>query len=130
MAYTHTFRWYYTSSSGSLLDDFDATDNAETELTEEIEIAASDVEYALTIDISQVSAFVFVADQVLTIDTNETAVPQETITLAAGVPFFWFDGGYGVIGDFFAGDVTKIFVSNASGVAAQLDIRVLYDPAV
>jgi hypothetical protein len=65
------------------------------------------------------------SDVAATLKTNSTGAPQETITLAAGIPFFWFIGS-GLVNPF-AGDVTKFFASIPGGGAANIRFRILKD---
>ena len=83
---------------------------------ETIAVAASDVVHLFAVDNSALQVFYMVADQVLTIDTNSAVTPQETFTLVANKPVIFVTGDTAI----FAGDVTQLTVSNASGVAATL----------
>ena len=65
------------------------------------------------------------SDKYLTLETNSSSSPQETIALKEGNPLLWVkDAGLDLP---FAGDVTKIFATNASGADAELKIRALFD---
>jgi hypothetical protein len=65
------------------------------------------------------------ADQALTIKTNSSGTPQETISLIADRPLIWRAGDAAL----FAGNVSSIFVSNASGSDTDLKIMVGVDVA-
>ncbi len=64
------------------------------------------------------------SDKAVTIKTNDSTTPQETITIAAGIPLIW-NANSGV--NQFAGDVTAMYVSNADTGPAEMKIRILHD---
>ena len=99
----------------------DGEDNRDIDIPNGTSNLAVDYE----IDISQLKMFVMVCNKALTIKTNSSGSPQETIVLVADKPFVWVAGAGIAIP--FAGDVTTIFLSNASGAAAVLNIRTLID---
>lgn len=71
------------------------------------------------------------SDQTLTIEANSSDTPNKTFALEAGKPFVWFDGcGHTnpfteSDGDPF--DLTDLYVANASGEAATLELYMLHD---
>ena len=75
--------------------------------------------------LARLSAFYMCSDKALTIETNSSGAPQETITLVANKPFVYVPG-VGLPSPF-AGNVTALYASNASGSTAVLQIRVLLD---
>ena len=92
-------------------------------LSEAVADSVTDQSHLLAIDISAMSVFYMVADQVLTIETNSGSSPQETFTLVANKPVIWRTADTAI----FAGDVTALFVTNASGTAATLEVLVGLD---
>ena len=63
------------------------------------------------------------SDITLTIKTNSSGSPAETITITEDVPFFWQrDSG---ITNPFATNVTALYISPAGAVAGTLKIRVV-----
>lgn len=102
------------------------TSGSGTTIDETIAIAAADLQLTLNVDVSDVKSFIAIADQALTLETNSGGSPANTITLAADVPYYWRVGH----ADAFklTTDVTALFVTNASGVAARLQIEILFDP--
>jgi hypothetical protein len=82
--------------------------------------ASTNVQFLLAIDISAAKVVSLLADQNLTVKTNSSGSPQETITLVAGRPKVWNTGDTAM----FAGDVNSIFVTNASGSDTVLKIIV------
>lgn len=80
---------------------------------------------AFTLDVSQLKAIVIVSDQNVTFETNDGSTPDETIALLAGVPYVWHYQSYHTC--LLATDITGIFITNASGSVATLQIEALYD---
>lgn len=82
-------------------------------------------EITLSFDVSQLKVFLMYATVAMTIKTNSSGTPQETITLAADNPvLFRYDDGRGAL---FAGDVTKLYATVPGGVEGTLTIRALED---
>lgn len=124
MAYTHQLNINVTgagiSQSASILP------TGDTELAESLIVPISTT--------NQAAAFAFVlaktqlvyiqCDQPLTIKTNNASSPGNTITLAAGQPFFWYVGCSWT--NLFTVDVTGLYLSNASAtLPANLTTLVL-----
>lgn len=82
---------------------------------------------ALSIDVSELKYLYIVADQVLTLKTNSTGTPANTIVLVAGLPLIWVHNYY-YSNPLAAADVTILYVTNASGTAATLQLIALEDP--
>lgn len=65
------------------------------------------------------------SSQTITVKTNSAGTPQETFTIEPGHPLLWTEKM--PIANPFAGNVTAMFVSNASGAQADVEIRVGHD---
>jgi hypothetical protein len=92
---------------------------------ESIPDSTTDQLVSLAFILAELLAFYMVSDKALTIETNSSSAPQETISLAAGVPFVYVPGAG--LASPFGGNVTALYATNASGSAAALQIRVLVD---
>ena len=86
----------------------------------------TDLEIAFDLDKSATTMFVMTATGPLTIKTNSSSEPQETITIAADGIIPWAEGEDGFTSPF-ADDVTKLFVTNAELTDAVLSIQAVYD---
>ena len=85
----------------------------------------TDLEIAMTLDVSQVTAFYMVADQDMTVETNNAGAPVDTIVLKANVPYVWNSDTYDT---FLLGtDVTKLFLTNGSGTDGTFKLEAVYD---
>jgi hypothetical protein len=115
-----SYTWEDNQSAGS-----------EVNISEVVADAASDLEIALSIDVSALKAFLIVSTQDLTVETNDGTTPDHTFTLTANVPIVWtissglenpFDD------DGTLTDITSLFATNASGADATLTVKTVQDP--
>jgi len=67
------------------------------------------------------SIYIYSPTENLTIKTNSSSVPQDTLTITAGEPLVW-DVNCGLTCPF-SNNVTTAFVTNATSTATQLSIR-------
>ncbi len=65
------------------------------------------------------------SDQDITIETNHSVAPTDTINLKANVPMIWNEDLY--YANPFTGDVTKFYLTNSSGADAMLYVEILED---
>lgn len=128
----HRITQVWSNGAISITKTFDLSAGAEHNIDEAIAAGAVHAPLAFVLDVSQCKALVITADQPLTLKTNSSGAPANTITLAADRPFLWTDGmpamrdsaGTVVV------DVTSLFVSNPGAVATTLQIRALIDPTI
>ena len=81
------------------------------------------VQVAFTIA-TMVSCYIY-STQNMTLKTNSSGTPQETINLKANVPLIWNTDSYG--SNPFSGDITAMYVSNSSGTDGTLVMEILDD---
>jgi hypothetical protein len=98
----------------------------EKNLSEAVPNASTDLQFVFTLDVSAVKSFYAVSDQDITVETNNGGTPVNTLALKANVPYIWTTDSYDTFK--LTADVTSLFVTNASGQNATLDIRSLVDP--
>ena len=96
-------------------------------ISEQIAIA-NDVLVALSVDVSQVKGVYILSDQDVTLETNSSSSPTNTLALKANIPYVWYTNKYDVLK--FTSDITALYVTNASASAANLTIEILTDPTV
>ena len=92
---------------------------------EEVADSETDYEIAIAIDVSAVKSLYLVSDQDVTFETNDGSAPDNSISLKAGVPYVWHEDSYHVF--LLTVDVTSIFITNASGAVATIDLEVVQD---
>jgi len=121
VSYTQTV----TGIGDNLSQAREVSDSASIDVDESIPDSSTDLQINIAIDVSEVSFLAIKSDQDITIETNSGSAAADTLTISGGVPLIYS----GTAGEtFFLGtDVTAIFVTNASGAAARLQIKGLQD---
>lgn len=132
MALTHRLSLGCVAGSSGISKTISFTAGAEVNIDEALAEGA-DTLVALTLDVSQVKSFYMVSDQAIVVETNSSGAPVNVFTLAADKPFIWFEGNgtwRDTAGTAVSSDITALYVTNASGASATLQIRSLVDPTV
>lgn len=101
----------YTGSLGITLDET-ATQSTTTE-------------FGLTLDVSAVKAFVVTSDKAVTLKTNDSGTPDDTLSLLANKPYEWNTDSYDTFK--FGTDITSLFVTVAGGTAARIQLEAIVD---
>jgi hypothetical protein len=78
-----------------------------------------------TIDVSALALVYITSDQDVLIETNNSSSPAEAINISADKPLIWYLGC--AWANPFATDVTALYLTRASGDAANVQIRYGYD---
>lgn len=109
----------FTYTSGSLRSISESIPNTDNNLV------------AFVMDVTQIQALIIVAAAAMTLEWNDNAGTQGSLVLAANKVIAW-DTDYPSIhpNPLGAVDFTALYVTNASGSAAQLDMRIIFDPTV
>jgi hypothetical protein len=103
--------------------------DSEVNLDMQVASATTDGLHALALDVSQMKSMYLYSDRAVTLETNDGTTPGATVALAAGVPRIWSSTS-GETNPFGATDVTALYVTNASGAAANIKIRIGVDPTL
>jgi len=101
------------------------TEEVLVSLSVQVADSTTDDEHALAIDVSELSAFFAVSSQNVTIETNDGDAPDDTITLTANVPWIWHTSMPDAVTPYtcpLGTDVTAVFITNAGGTAADVEI--------
>lgn len=114
----------------SLVNAIEVSAGAEIAIDETIAGGTTDNAVTFALDVSAAVAVYIVSDQAIKIETNGGDAPDATINLAANVPLVWKDSDAAAGNPFGSDDVTGLFVTNDTDAAANLKIRVLYDPTI
>lgn len=128
MAFTHKVGVTYTTNAGTTKSTT-ATYTGDSEVNADVAIASSQTNYEIDLawKYATIKSCVLYCDTALTVKTNSSGSPTDTISLAAGVQkIYTNDGKAGTGTNLFTADVTKLYVTNSS-TASNLTIRVLYD---
>jgi hypothetical protein len=97
-------------------------------IDEAIPIGATNLPLAITFAFAKLKYCWITASQDLTLEFNSSTTGVPTIPLKKDKPFFWEETYATVIPNPFTADVTTCFVTNGSGVLANLKIDGLVDP--
>lgn len=82
-------------------------------------------EYVLALDQSQLNGLYIWADGAITLKTNSSGSPDDTLAVPAGIPYVWCTGMLGTL--LITADVSKIFITNASGGVVNFIIKAIQD---
>lgn len=77
-----------------------------------IAASASDVQHNFRVDVSQLAVFAIYAESDMTIKTNSSGSPVDTIVVNAGETIVWLAGEANAP---ISGDMTDIYVTSTSG---------------
>lgn len=91
----------------------------------EIPDASTDFEVSVSFLLAKLKGYILKSDRAITIETNDGTTPGDTIAMAAGQEREWLLGDD--IAGVFTDDVTKLFITNASGGVATLTGEFLDD---
>ncbi len=133
MSLTHTITKTFISNDGvSFSASVASSGGLEVNVDETIAGSSTDLAVAFACDVSQLKSLFILATAAMTIETNSGSASDNTITLAANVPFSWTnqdgldlrDTGETAI----TTDIASLFVTSSAG--GSLKIRALVDPTV
>lgn len=103
----------------------------ESSIREDVAIPANTTNKEVDIDFvfSRAKNIFITSDKALTLKTNDTTTPGDTISLPANVPVIYDSQGVGT--NPFTADVTRFYFTNAAAAGqpdANVKIRIAYDP--
>lgn len=122
----HTLVQSLTTPNGQISSSKQYSAGAGIELDESIPASTTNGPVSLAIDISQVKSLIILSDQIVTIKTNSSGSPTDTIVTKAGIPYIWNTDSYDTCK--ITADVTTAFITNGTANAARVQIAALYDP--
>ncbi len=123
MAFTTYVTSTVTQGTFTITNTDSYTTDQVSKIQESVATGTADQEISLAVDISKLKAFSMQASQAMTVKTNSSGSPQETFTLTAGSPVVFVEGDTAI----FSGDVTKLFITNASGSLATFSVIAAID---
>lgn len=126
MAITYTMTESLTRNGATFTKSRDiATGDAEWVAEHTVPDSTTDQQVIVALDVSAIKCIVINSTKALTIETNNSSVPDETLALVADVPTVWYTNKYHAKD--FAVDITTLYLTNASGASATVNFFVLYD---
>lgn len=123
MSITHTVTRSYKDQSPNALTYIESVTDAYERNFDQLVPIATNTLYNVSLIQAKLKSVCLKSDQALTIKTNSSGSPQETINLVAGQSYIWTlqTDGAGKIP--FAGDVTAFYITNSSAAAANFSMR-------
>ena len=126
MALTHDLTLKWSSGSRSITKIIACSGGAQTSVDEDVATGATDYLITFTCDVSEIQAIYINSTQDVTLETNSGAAPGNTLALVANEPYIWWSTS--LLTNLLTVDVTALYITNASGETATIQIEVLYDP--
>ena len=124
--FTHVYTRGCKDSSGVTIQSSESiTDTSERNLDIAVTHSTTNVAILFALTVANLKSVSISCDIGLTIKTNSSGSPQETITLIPGQNFIWTLATDGAGKIPFAGDVTEIFVTAGTGSDGTLKIRAI-----
>jgi hypothetical protein len=126
MAFSHVVTWTIQGGSNVVTSSETYSGTARSSLEETITTGSTDTLITFAIDVSEIASIIIVSDQAIKLETNATDhAGGNEIDLKADVPYVWTTDSYDAC--LLTADVTKLYITNASGSTATLKIEVLTD---
>lgn len=121
----HIYRSTIVTPSGEIATTRTYTATGHASVAESIANGQTALQINIAIDVSALKSLVIKSDQTVTIKTNSSGSPDDTLVIEAGVEYSWNEDSLDACQ--LGTDVTTIFVANASGAAAALVIDAIQD---
>lgn len=127
MAFTHAVTTQWEQSNNSLSYRTEITADTEKNVSLSVPDSTTDDQVSLAIDVSALKSIVIASDQDITVETNSGSVPDDSFTILANNPLVWNNDS--PLPNPFASavDVTDLYITNASGADAAVEVRTLVD---
>ena len=131
MSITHTLTLTCNDGGEVITKNIAVTAGSAIVIDETIPTPSTNLSVALAFVRAKLQSIYILSDKALTLYTNDlgSGSPQDTFVLVANEPVVWRLGDPAfAVADIFAGNVTSLYVTNASGAEAVLRIRGIVDP--
>lgn len=125
MSISHKKTW--THEVGNNTISYQRSFSADQEINTEISVpdSSTDLQVVMGVDISEIKSAFVVSDQDVTIETNDGTTPADTFAMNANRPLDWDDES--PVSNPFSADITGLYITNASGSAATVRVRIVLD---
>ena len=113
-------------SNGTIVESTRTFENPPLVIEYDSAVAANQTDLNIepfAVDVSDLKLFAVVSDQNVTIETNSSSAPTDSIAVVAGVPIIW-DSQSGIDCPLTA-DVTTIYVTNTTAITRLYIIAVM-----
>lgn len=123
MTYQATLLTTYKNNAGTFASgQISVTGGDEDDFSFTVAAATTNDSHPLALAVATMGGVCLISDVPVTIKTNSTSAPGNTITLAAGVPLAWMTGAAGA--NPFTVDVTALYITNAGTAPAHVQMSI------
>ncbi len=125
MAFTHSITRRVVTSGQSLETTTTLTADGQQSVSVDVLDAETDKLVEFDVLIADLKSIFIRCTQDMTVKTNSAGTPDDTLTLLKGQAYVWHVGSY--FTNLITVDVSKLYVTNASGSDGKLEIEAVYD---
>jgi len=125
MSFSATVGYTFATSEGVL--SYGRAISADTKIVQSLTVPdeSSNLEVPVAIPVAGLKGIVVGSNRDVTLKFNDSGFPDPEIALKAGVPYIWFEDSYDDCK--FENDITKVYITNASGANAVVSIRAMVE---
>lgn len=127
-AKTATIAQSWSSGDAQIATSKAYTSGKKVGISEAVADSVTDQEHALVLDVDQIKALIIRCDQDMEVEFNDGTTGVPAISMKKDVPYIWTTDSYDDL--ILSTDVTKVFVTNASGSAGTFELEAIVDPTV
>ena len=125
MSFEHVIAEQVTTNGRTVRQENTFTGDGQVSRSVEVADSETDMLINFALDVSQIKSIYIKSDQDLTLETNDGGSPDNTLNLTADVPYVWHENS--LFTNLLTVDITALYVTNASGSTATLEIEALVD---
>ena len=125
---TATIAQSYASGQTSISTSKTYTSGKTVGISEAVADSVTDQEHALVLDVTQIKALIIRCDQDMTVKFNDSGAPVPSLSMKKDVPYIWTTDSLDTL--LLTVDVTKVFVTNASGTDGTFELDTIIDPTL
>ena len=126
MAFTKRIKYSVLGDGESFEYEATYSGGSAVRLQEAIAGSSTNVELAFALLLAGLQCLVISSNVAMTIKTNSSGAPDDTLALVANVPYVWRIGGG--VNNLITQDITALFVTVAGSTAGELRIEAIADP--
>lgn len=125
MSFKHVINRGWSDGRSSLTGNVEQIADGEISLDVVVPANTNNLAVDLAFVVSRVKSLFITSDKAVTIKTNSSGAPTQTLTRAANQPLDWTAADADACP--FTANVTTAFITNATSAAANVRIRILHD---
>ena len=122
----HTIKYGVGGVHLSTTKNVSCTAGSGTIISESIAASTTDAEITFVMDVSELKSLWLCSSQDVTVETNSSSAPADTIELKADCPLVW-ESTTGYFTCPIGTDVTTLYITNAGDTAATIEGEFVHD---